>query len=140
MWISNQDLRDLLKRALAGEVTKFEVDCYEQDIRRAEEREKIRRKIKFLNRVDFYDKVLRELEESAELLSPTDLQFRLYKRTGEQYSCSKLSKALFRMRQFDYFFGSELSEFPDLAHLKGKYNGVKEVCVKKNRVYYGIKR
>ena len=140
MWINNQELRDLLRRALAGEVTKFEVDSYEQNIRRAEEREKVRRKVKFLNRVDFYDKVWRELNESAELLSPTDLQFRLYKRTGEQYSCSKLSKALFRMRQFDYFYYNELSEFPDLAYLKGKYDGVKEVCVKKNRVYYGIVR
>lgn len=139
MWINNQELRDLLNRALVGGLTKFEVESYERAICRAEEREKVRRKVKLLNRVDFYDKVWRELKESAELLSPTDLQFRLYKRTGEQYSCSKLSKALFRMQHFDNLYRNILSEFPDLAYLKGKYDGVKEVCVKKNRVYYGIK-
>ena len=103
MFIKNEDFRELIaiaKGEAAG--SPAYIACLEADLQRSEQRERERREQKRMERLAFYRRLYNILaEEPGRKLCPTDIQFMIFRRTGEQLSCQKIAQSLCRMAWAD---------------------------------------
>lgn len=88
MWIDNESLQELLDGTMPDRLR----DYLRRDLEDAIAREEAKKRKQFEEKMRFCEKLVAILKDHPERwVTPTELQFMLYDRTGQKTSCSKIA-------------------------------------------------